>query len=173
MKFNSAILDFNFPGSKTSEKELKVIHYPLEYYNLSGASNTRKGTAYCLRKGRGKEIQHDLADSILIDDMSHAEVAAIFKRVKTFISYDTYTAYSFFAVLCGCDSVVIPDGGVTKEQWYPNVKDRHGLSYGFDEIDEAKKTAPLVKEYVIREEHKSVDNVKSFLLESDAFFTKD
>jgi len=167
VKFNSAILDFNFPGSKTSKGELKVIYYPLEYYNLDNIPDLRKGTAYCLRKGRDKPIQHDLADSILIDGMSHAEIAAIFKRVKTFISYDTYTAYSFFAVLCGCNSIVVPDDGVSKEEWYPNAEDRYGLSYGFNEVDKANKTAHLVKEYVCKEENESLANVKDFVLECD------
>jgi hypothetical protein len=37
--------------------------------------------------------------------------------VETFISYDTYTAYSLFAVLCECESVVIPDEGVSEEAY--------------------------------------------------------
>lgn len=168
VKFNSAISDFEFTGISTLKDELKVIHYPLEYYNLNNLPKVREGTAYCLRKGEDKKIQHDLMDSILIDGKSHAEIAEIFKRVKTFISYDVYTAYSPFAVLCGCNSVVIGNDGISKEQWYPNPKDRYGLSYGFNELDEAKRTAHLVKKHVSEEEKKSMDNVKNFILEHNA-----
>ncbi len=169
-KFNSAIDNFSFPGSMTSEKHLKVIHYPLELYNMNNISKYRSGTAYCLRKGRDKPIQHDLENSILIDGKSHEEVSEIFKRVKTFISYDSYTAYSLFAVLCGCESIVIPDEGVSEEEWYPNPTDRYGLSYGFSNVERAKVTAHLVKVHVMNEHAKSVDNVKNALLEINEYF---
>jgi len=172
IKFDSALSDFHFPGSTTSKNYLKVIHYPLNYYNMDDVSYERKGTAYCLRKGRDKPIQHDLTDSILIDGLPHAEVAKIFKRVKTFISYDVYTAYSIFAVLCGCDSIVIPDEGVSEEEWFPDPKDRYGLSYGFDGVEKARKTAHLVREHVIQEERKSVDDVRSFIAEAEEFFNQ-
>lgn len=169
-KFNSAIEDFHFHGSVTSSNELKVIHYPLEHYNLEGVASERVGAAYCLRKGRNKKIVHDVTDSILIDGKSHAEVACIFKKVKIFISYDTYTAYSIFAVLCGCQSVVIPDEGVSIDEWYPNESDRFGIAYGFQNIEEASKTACLVREHVQREEGKVKDNVAIFAEEAIRYF---
>ena len=169
-KFNSAILDFTYQGSKTSEVELKVIHYPLEHYNKNGVAQNRKGSAYCLRKGKNKVIQHDLEDSILIDGMSHEDVANIFKRVKVFISYDTYTAYSIFATLCGCDSVVIPDDGVEKNDWYSNPTDRYGISYGLNDIENARETKDMVLKHVRQEEKKSEESVKYFINEVDRYF---
>ncbi len=169
-KFNNAINDFSFPGSVTSTKNLKIIHYPLEHYNTNNPLAIRKGTAYSLRKRNNKPLHHEVDNSILIDGKTHEEVSKIFKRVKTFISYDTYTAYSIFAVLCGCDSIVIPDEGVDEEEWYPDPSDRYGLSYGFSKLDESRKTAHLVKDHVIEEEKKSVKNVQSFVKEIEAFF---
>ena len=179
-RFNSAISDFNFPGSTTSSSYLKVIHYPLELYNTEGVSSERSGTAYCIRKGGGsygyqsaekeKHLQHDLENSILIDGMSHNEVSEIFKKVKRFISYDTLTAYSIFAALCGCESVVIPDKGVSIDQWYPDYRDRYGISYGFTNIEEASSTRHLVKPRVMAEQEISIKNVQAALVEIDAFF---
>lgn len=169
-KFNSAVLNFTYQGSKLSEKELKVIHYPLEHYNKNGVAQKRQGSAYCLRKGKNKNIQHDLKDSILIDGMSHEEVAKIFKRVKVFISYDTYTAYSIFATLCGCDSIVIPDDGVEINDWYSNPTDRYGISYGLNDIENARETSSLVLKHVQAEEEKSKESVKRFTSEVDRFF---
>ncbi len=170
-KFNSAIVNFNFPGSTTSHNELKVIHYPTEHYNLKNTNQHRSGTAYCLRKGINKKIIHDLKNSILIDGLDHASVANILKNVKTFISYDTYTAYSIFAVLCGCESVVVPDDGISEEQWYPNSSDRYGIAYGFENIDKAKKTKHLVLNHIIEEEKNSEKNVQDFIKECNAFFS--
>jgi hypothetical protein len=169
-KFNGAIKTFCFPGSTMSKNELKVVHYPLEYYNADGVATERQGTAYTLRKGVNKKIQHDLLDSILIDGKSHAEVANIFKKVKTFISYDVYTAYSIFAVLCGCDSVVIPDEGVDEKSWYPNPEDKFGLAYGFENIANSRLTRHLVFERVSSEEAKSLARVQAFVDEVEDFF---
>jgi len=179
-KFNGAIDDFTYQSSTTSEKSLKIIHYPLEHYNMENTSSFRKGTAYCLRKGKHKKIQHDLKDSILIDGKtnsegkSHKEVSEILKNADTFVSYDTYTAYSIFAVLCGCKSIVIPDEGVTKEEWYPEENDRNGIAYGFSdkEIKHATDTANLVKSHIIEEEKKNINNIENFIVEVDKYFGK-
>lgn len=171
-KFNSAIQDFQYPGSVLSSNNLEVIHYPLEVYNLEGVAKERKGVAYCLRKGRHKKLQHDPVGAILIDGKSHKEVAQIFKRVERFISYDTYTAYSRFASLCGCDSIVVPDEGVSLEQWYANPEDRYGVSYGFTDLETARATRDLMRERILAQENKSVDNVRDFISESQSFFEK-
>lgn len=137
-KYHAGIVDYTSVGSRLSAAELKIVHYPLNYYNVLGASANRQGTAYCIRKGKGKPIVHDVSDSILIDGKSHAEIAAIFKRVKQFISYDTYTAYSILAPLCGCDSVIIPDEGVTEDAWLPDPASRYGLAYGFENVEASR-----------------------------------
>jgi hypothetical protein len=102
--------------------------------------------------------------------MSHESISKILKKVKTFISYDTYTAYSIFAVLCGCQSIVIPDPGITEDQWYPNPSDRYWLSYGFENIDYAQKTKHLVYEHISKEQEKSYANVQNFISECYSFF---
>ena len=169
-KFSSGISDFHFPGSLTSSMNLKVIHYPLEFYNTKNVSSQRSGTAYCIRKGKNKPIEHHLKDSYLIDDKSHKEVSEIFKKVKTFISYDTLTAYSVFAVLCGCQSVVIPDPGVTIDEWYPDPADRHGISYGFSNMEEAAATKHLVEPRVLKEHDEAIETVKVAFKEVDSYF---
>lgn len=169
-KYRSGIKDFYYSGSVVSNNLLRVVHCPLEDYNLDDVSLDRKGTAYCLRKGKLKPIQHDLNGSVLIDGKSNAEIASIFKRVKTFISYDTCTAYSRFAVLCGCESIIVPDQGVTKEQLRPNPADRYGLAYGFSNVEAARETAHLVKEHFLSEERKSTENVKDAVIEINEYF---
>lgn len=172
-KFNSAIDDFCFPSSKTSEKELKIIHYPTDiYYPPSNKNHQRKGTAYCLRKGKDKIIQHELKDSILIDRKSHAEIAEIFRNVKTFVSYDTYTAYSIFAVLCGAESIVVPDQNTPIDDWYPNHVDRYGISYGFSEKERVRavETKDKVLSHIVSEERKSIKNVIAFAGETQEYF---
>ena len=163
---------FNYPASKISEEKLTITHFPFEYYNLDGAleSHQRSGTAYCLRKGKNKKIVHDLKDSVLIDGKSHQEISSIFKRVSTFISYDTHTAYSSFAVLCGADSVVIPDENISKEKMYPNIEDRNGIAYGFKDVFFARETKCKLLNYIKKREEDSKIRVKTFVCEVSRYF---
>jgi hypothetical protein len=130
----------------------------------------RRGTCYFLRKGLGREIVHDLADSVLVDDLSHAQLAEVFNRVTTCISYDAYTMYSMFAALCGCDSVVVPEEGATKEQWYPDPADRYGLAYGFDDIDSARSTRHLLLPRLKSQESLANESVLRFVEKCARYF---
>jgi hypothetical protein len=170
-RFGSVTKPFKVPeGSIISDTPLTVLHFPLELYNSKDWAQERSGTAYCIRKGKGKPIVHDLKDSILIDDLPHEEIAKIFKRVKQFISYDTKTAYSYFAAVCGCESVVIPDIGVSEDQWIPDIHSRVGLAYGFENISKALDTLNQVEGFLISEENASYESVRIFLNEIENFF---
>lgn len=170
--FNSFVRDYVYPGTYKADKPLNVLSFPFEYYNKSDAlpNELRQGSAYCLRKGKGKEIIHDLQNSILIDGKSHAEIAAIFKRVKRFVSYDAHTAYSSFAGLCGAESVVVPDDGVDKEHWYPDEADRYGVAYGFDDLSWARSTADKLLIRMKTKEAQSKESVRQFASDVLAYF---
>lgn len=172
VKFNEAVRDFHYPNCQLASFLMPIIYYPLNLYNLNDTAENRYGTAYCIRKGKGKQIRHDLTDSVLIDNLPHQEVAQIFKRVKTFISYDSYTAYSRFAALCGCDSIVIPDDGVSLQQWYPDPKDRYGVAYDFEDINFARETRLLLKEKILNEIRQSMAIADSFAEKANDYFNK-
>lgn len=169
-KFNSAIKDFNHCLSTLSNHELKVIYYPLELYNMDGAEND-DGCCHLVRKGKDKKQCHP-SDSVQIDGLNHEQIAAIFKKSKRFICYDDYTAYSLFAVLCGCESIVVPGDGISKEQWYPNPTDRYGLAYGLseEELILANQTKGKVLEHILNEHQRSMHNVLNFVEETKYFF---
>jgi hypothetical protein len=169
-KFHSYI-DFEpFPLTKQSSQELLVFDFPSNYYNMDGVSTERSGTAYCLRKGRHREIQHDLKNAIVIDGLPHKKVAEIFKRVERFVSYDSYTAYSRFAAICGCDSIVVPTEGTSIEQWRSDPNERYGIAYGFENIEWARSTTHLLQERIKQFETESSKNVKNFLAECHLHF---
>ncbi len=170
--FNSFPKNFYFKGSEVSKKPLLITSFPFETYNLDGALafHDREGTAYCLRKGKHQKIIHNLSGSILIDGKSHQEVASIFKRVKTFISYDNQTAYSGFAALCGADSVVILDKGITKEQLGLAVENCYGVAYGFEEVELARKSKGKLLEYLVKREAASKVQVQNFVDEVERYF---
>jgi hypothetical protein len=170
-KFNQMIKKYELYNSKLSDVELKVIHYPIEIYNKKNSSEKRNGSCHIIRKGRHKNKVHD-EFSICIDGLDHSEIADIFKKCEYFISYDDYTAYSLFAILCGCKSIVIPDDNISINEWYPNIKDRYGISYGFskEQLDWADSTNHYVKDLVDSEHLRSVECVISFVAEVEDYY---
>lgn len=166
--------DFHFPGSELADLLLRIQYTPFELYAMprDDSQPERTGRAYCLRKGHNRPDIPDMADAILIDGKSHAEVAAIFKSVKQFITYDLYTKYSYLAAIAGCDSIVAPLATMTKEQWRPNIDDRYGLAYGFDDIEFARSTRALAIERQRSLEHDSAQRVAEFMLDVEGRLSK-
>lgn len=159
-----------FEGSETSAVPLYILHYPINLYNLKNAAFERSGIAYCVYKGKGRIVDPALENAILIDGKSHNEISEIFKTVRLFISYDLYTAYSDFAVLCGCVSVVIPEDGLSEERWRADPATRYGIAYGFDKVEQAAKTAHLVLEHILEEQRNETKKIESFINEVYTFF---
>ena len=170
VRFSSLYDEFHYPKSTLSPNCLTVVDFDFNLYNTEGAAEERVGTAYCVRKGFGKPVQHDLDGSVLIDNLSQEEIAKTFKTVKTFYSYDPRTAYSSLAVLCGCDSVVIPDEGVSERDWLAGEDEAFGIAYGAQNIERARRTAHLVKPQLQQIKDRAVENVVTFMNEAEAFF---
>ena len=170
IRYSEDFGDFRLPGSTTSEQFLTVTHTPIETYLGVTGPAVRSGSAYCIRKGKGRAIEHDLSNSVLIDGKSNAEIAEIFHRVQTFYCYDPNTLYSNLAALCGCDSVVIPVPGMTMEQWRPLVADRAGIAYGMGDLERARRTRGEVLARMQERDRDSLDAVKRFLREVSAHF---
>jgi hypothetical protein len=163
---------FSQAGSYTSEQFLTVVHFPTDTYSMNGVSQERHGSAYCLRKGAGKEIVHDINDSICIDGKSHEQIAEIFKRVKTFYCYDTRTAYYYFASLCGCETIVIPDEGISKEEWLPQPASRVGIRYGIDSPKNHSQSTPEnVRKFLAQEEAANRLRIEGCMSEIKTFFS--
>lgn len=171
IRFADLFDEFHHPGCKLSDNFLMIMDYDFDMFNLEGAAEDRSGTAYFVRYRWEKPIQHNLEDSVLIDsNTDQAEIARIFKRVKTFYSYDLLTAYSHLAVLCGCDSVVIPDPGISEIEWTPDENHRLGVAYGLENLEKARGTAHLVKPYLQGIKDRGLADVINFMKEADEFF---
>lgn len=169
-KFNSAINDFKRDTCKLAKHELKVIYYPIDIYRNQGLVRDID-CCYIVRKGQDKPHMHPQS-ALCLDGKSHTEVANIFNRSKQFISYDDYTAYSLFAVLSGCESIVVPTENVPLDEWYPNISDRYGIAYGFsDEQREwAEQTKAEVLQHIVTEHKKVEKSVVECLDEVKDFF---
>jgi hypothetical protein len=169
--FHEAYRKFQIPNCTLSDLILTIWHLPInKYLSFENTQGNRSGSAYSLRKGKGRELVHDLRDSVLIDGKSHEEIAEIFHKVKVFYSYDLHSQYSKFAALAGCDSVVVPDPLISKEQWHPDSVERLGIAYGSWEIDSARESRKQLIEHCLNQENDSIANVKLFIEEIDKYF---
>lgn len=151
------------------ENLLHIISQRKDIYNVTN-NEKREGTSYLLRKGNKRRIVHDITHSILIDGMSHEETAKIFNQTEFCISYDTYTMYAVYAIMCGCIPIIIPEEGISKEEWQPIEENRYGMAYGFDDIEWAIETRPLLLERLEKQERESNESVKRFVEKSKVFF---
>ena len=79
--------------------------------------------------------------------------------------------YTKFAALCGCKSVVIPLEGVSKEEWAPEPALCYGVAYGFDDLEEAERTKPLLIDEIEKDERASINSVNYFIEKCYAEFT--
>jgi hypothetical protein len=169
-RFSHETIPAIISGLFLSDLYLTILHIPWEYYNMNDIPAERNCIAYSIRKGGHKSLVHDVEGSILIDDKPHAEVAAIFKKSRLFISYDSRSAYSQFASLCGCDSVIIPDQGVTEQDFFKSPESRYGVSYGFEGLDTARSTQPLLRDHLKRLEADNLNKAEAFLQETQQMF---
>lgn len=157
----------------TDENNIKIIYNMDDVYYQTNFGERLK-TCYMIRKAlrenRNKDICLHPSDSICIDEKSHEEIAKIFNECDKFICYDPYTHYSTFATKCGCTSIVIPDEGVSKEDWKPNVKDTYGIAYGLNDFEYAIETKDKFLEYQKEIEQNNIDAVKKFVKLCEEYF---
>lgn len=130
----------------------------------------REGSCHIIRKGKNRPLIHHASDSLLIDGMSHQEAAAVFNRVRLCISYDPYTMYSQFAAMCGCESIVIPEEGMTLDSWYPDPRDRYGVAFGTENLEEARRTARLLLPHLKEQERTANKSVRRFVEKCEGYF---
>lgn len=104
----------------------------------------RSGRCRMVRKGENT-FSSDMAagdGAPLLDGKSHAEIAQIFNRSEFFYSHDPHTMYLYYAALCGCVPVVVPQPGLDAETWRAGFEMKQGVAYGDAEIPFAVATRP-------------------------------
>jgi hypothetical protein len=86
-----------------------------------------------------------------------------FNLVDTLYCYDTASYYSVIAAMCGCKVVVIPEKGLTKEDFKNNILgQKYGIAYGKDDLALAITETDQIKPYLSKIEEDSLNTVKEF-----------
>ena len=131
----------------------------------------RKGACRLIRKGTitGSTAPED-DDAIIVDAMSHEEKAEIFNHCKFFYCHDPYTMYCYYAALCGCTPIVVPQPNLSREDWRSTYPFKHGIAYGIEEAQWASDTRDeLLKEFAAQKKLED-EILKNFVKKLDAKF---
>lgn len=143
------------------DTQLRIIYFNQGTYQNENLAD-RQGQCFLIRKGKGKKYIHENG-AIPIDGLSHAETAKVFNATQYFISYDAHTFYTRLAAMCGCIPIVVPDEGISKEEWKPDINDRYGLAYGIDDLDWAIETQHKIPELLEKIEFDTKNQIENFI----------
>ncbi|MFN3281475.1 MAG: hypothetical protein ACK40I_07385 [Tabrizicola sp.] len=128
------------PGT-SPDNLLQVRWLRTDIYRNEGRPG-RSGRCRMVRKGSATfrpELARDDA-APLLDGMTHAEIAAVFNRCQYFYCHDPHTMYLYYAALCGCIPVVVPQPGLDAASWRSGFELKRGVAYGEAEIPFAIET---------------------------------
>lgn len=143
---------------------LQVRWLRTDVYRDEGLAG-RSGTCRMVRKGEAtfsrKMAAKDAAP--LLDGMRHEEIAAIFNRCTHFYCHDPYTMYLYYAALCGCIPVVVPQPGLDAETWREGFELKQGIAYGEAEIPFAIATRDALLADMAAARAKEADAVARFV----------
>jgi len=104
-------------------------------------------------------------------DYSNHELSELFNKHERFITYDNETFHSIQAAMCGCISIVIPDGSLSEEDWRnSNPIRKWGIAYGDsdDQIEFAKSTVDKLKKVLfdkIEEGKQQIKKIRTMAME--------
>jgi hypothetical protein len=111
-------------------------------------------------------------DSINIDNLNLKEIINIFNESTYFYCYDLNTAYSIFAPICNCVTILYPSTTITKDEYFKNriffknneVYD-YGISYGnnTEDIQKANETVKFAEDKFRELFSLYDDDIESFL----------
>lgn len=174
--YSEYLSNFSIDGMNKLDKPLTIWWTAnLEKYLSTPTKNKsgeRRGSAYIIKKGKNKPLIHNLQNSICIDTLDHDEIIEIFDKVEVFYSYDPYCMFSNFAVLRGAISVVIPDEGVTEDDWFADETRRYGIGYGLHAFEYSTATRDKCAEKLRSAHSVTLADVSAFIRDSLSFFAE-
>jgi len=160
---------------KLGQRENKLFVSEFHEDIFYDKNQTRKGSAYCIRKCQNPEFIHP-KDSIEITRSmapNYNLLSEIFNSVETFYCYDNYTFLAIQAALCGCISIVIPDKSQNKtpDEWRDGSNlTKYGIAYGLDEIPRAVETLPKFRQEIDNIKLEMKQDIETFIKKCDLLF---
>ena len=123
---------FNDKKKNPQNRILTVAYFNLDLYKQTNFG-VRSGSCYVIRKGSNRTDLPENFDGPIIDDLTEQDKVKVLNESKYCISYDTQTAYSAIAAICGCISIVIPEEGKTWKDYRNTKEECYGVAFGNSE----------------------------------------
>lgn len=173
-------------------RRLTVVDYKLDFLRITNTGK-RKSFCHIIHKNTppgGEEIFNKLNSFDLTDWKSkgisdgynpYDYLRDMFNQYEYFLTYDQKTYLSVMATLCGCKTVILNPG--KPYEFAPNAKSesegieeitptefrinnyifQYGIAYGWDDLQWANNTLPLVRDYISSLEKFDDKSVDSFI----------
>ena len=151
------------------DHHLRVSELKSDIYQTNNKAE-RSGQCYMVRKGRDRTLDYHEVGAQSVDGFTHEELSVIFNKCKYFICYDLYTMYCRYAAMCGCIPIVVPQEGLSKEEWRPEIQNRYGIAYGWDDVSWAVETRGKLLDYLAEEENRNINSVDGFVSIVERYF---
>jgi len=153
----------DYLGQKENQLFISEFHSDI----FTNVGYERNGSCYTIRKANPTTLTHPEDSFFIPFDVAGdlTGLANLFNRTEKFYCYDNYTFLFTQAAMCGCISIVVPDGTKTKEEWLNGSRlYKYGIAYGEDDISRALETLPLM--------FKEIDQIKLEMNEQVIKFTE-
>lgn len=148
-------------------RKLQILEWKTDVYREINTGD-REGTCFMVRKGHDLPLDYHPEGAMQVDHLSHEELAVVFNRCETFISYDQFTAYTIYAALCGCDAIVVPRPDLDENAW--RMAHPFGIAYGFEDLERARLTRAAMVEAILSTEDRNIEAVKNLVSVCQEFF---
>jgi hypothetical protein len=153
------------------ENQLHITEFHSDIFN--NVCYNRIGSCYTIRKASPTTLIHPEESHFIPFDAAGnlTGLAELFNKTKKFYCYDNYTFLPIQAAMCGCISIVVPDGKSTKDEWLNGARlHKYGIAYGEDDIDRALETLPLLFKEIEQTKLEMNKNVIKFIEHCNNYF---
>ena len=148
---------------------LTIHDFDLDFWK--NENQDRSYNMVAVRKGHYKYhpgYHSGLRNVIFYDDIEKEQDETIIKNLmnksEIFLCFDACSFVAAQAALCGCKTIVIPDRGVSKEQWRENhTYTKYGIAYGHEDMQYASETKDMLRPYLKELEEKKLQTVHDFV----------
>jgi hypothetical protein len=110
-------------------------------------------------------------DSIEINFNHNPEdLVTIFNNCKRFYSYDNKTYLNTIAALCGCESIIVTEEDNFEKYINNSPSVKYGIAYGFDDLERAKNTLPLLRKHIENLEKEPYNKIPELINKINEYF---
>ncbi len=136
---------YNFIGKPYTPKLAGNLFMPTMDTGLCFKGNEKKEyKVFYIGKGKFREgvFNRDNYIEITRDPYpsTRKDLAALFRKTEIFYCFDNMSIIPHEAAMCGCPTVIIPDGSRTRENYENNPYVLEGVAWGLEDLERAKQT---------------------------------